>query len=339
VTLHRLVFATLTTCLAAVSIAGCGGGSDPSSSAPSPTSVPGAAASDPSAASASGASVDPSADVCGLIGAGDLVSLVPSASDPVIVTQVNEPDQVCSFSSADGGTLSLLVATAEDGQARFDGIYQFEDVSASVEMLGDLGFTAAYKSEGTGNAAIDGVLSGWYVQIRVEGTEPDDPKDALLAIFELIRQRIVPMAGATGELPTASGGTTPLAEPTDDIQLRLDVTEPASLATVITEESLGDGAQVLCPIPEMYGVPWLLNAQANLLGGGVGADGPLARLSLSIDAGITGQGSYDGLISMTKTADGTDIGDFGTIVVNPGERSGTFTVSTTDGTVSGFWAC
>ncbi|MEZ5380665.1 MAG: hypothetical protein R2754_02580 [Microthrixaceae bacterium] len=338
---HRLITATaLGLALSASVLSACGGSSGSEPAASSASADPGSAA--PSGDASGGGNLSPVDDVCALVSPTDLGDLLADAGQPTSVKSAGDPEQVCSYSSPSGGTLSLLVDTQQPGQERFDGLFQFEDVSGGAEMIGDLGFTAAYAAEGPNNAVMDAVLNGWYVQVRVEGADQEDPKDALLQLADTVRQRMVAMpsdseAGAGSASPEGAGDTTAPAA-TDDVALRLEVTEPASLATVITEASLGDGAQVLCPVPGAGG-PWLVNGQANLLGGGVGAEGPLARLSLAVDAGIQGPGTYDGNITMTTTDDQTDLGGPGTIVVEDGERSGSFAVATTEGDMSGTWAC
>jgi len=232
----------------------------------------------------------------------------------------------CQWSSSDGRIIS----------------FQIDLVNSPATMFQRVGDTVSVGNEAYSQPGafprLEADIAGWYVLIY--GLEGVVTTDDTLALGQVLAGALLDRSQSTGGAPDGGDGGEAVAGTLTDMSVTID--SPANLAGTMTLADLEAQATSLA----LCGGPWTLNSvgkrftvayEFGVLSGGVTAPAPVVGLSLEVQGDYTGQGVYVATMRFaTNTAEANGVGS---MTVDAGELTGSFTYSDASGTITGSWMC
>lgn len=268
-----------------------------------------------------GEPVDPSVtEGCEILTPEQMASILGQAEDPYNPNLTSDEVTDCQWYTDDGRSIGFQIQllTAAGSQLLRSG----EPVDVGAE---------AYV-EGGDFPRFEGTLHGWDVLIF--GLNGPVTTDDVVALGRLLDSVLAERTTTGGD-----GGEDVVGTLTD---MSVTIDSPANLAGTMTLADLQAQTTSLA----LCGGPWTLNSigkiftvvyEYGVMTGSATSPAPVVGLSLEVQGDYTGQGVY--VAKMRFATNTAEVNGVGSMTVDPGELTGSFTYSDASGTITGHWMC
>ena len=321
--MKRIVVALLSVSL----LAACG--SDSKKSAPTESVPDGGSVPSSDGGPVADGSVDPSVtEGCSILTQEQMASIFGEAEGQWNSNAANADELAeCQWYTADGRSIAFQIFMLDlpEDNLPTDG----EPVAVG---------NGGYYRESGGIPSLDVDIRGWWVRsVGVQGTVT---REQVIALAELLNSVLIERSASTvGGASGGDGGEGAVGTLTD---MSVTIDAPANLAGTMTLADLQAQATSLA----LCGGPWTLNSigkiftviyEFGVMTGAATSPAPVVGLSLEVQGDYTGPGVY---VAKMRFATNTDeVNGVGSMTVNPGELTGSFTFSDASGTITGSWMC